>query len=512
MSDDFTHAQSLPRPSLPSRRLLLGSAAGGVLLGAASSVLAAPAFAVGRPIPARPTPGAARRPVKPVAAKPGAKRPAVPAVPADAQAAAAIKAEYLHGWNGYCAKAWGHDELMPLSGGHNDFFAPGHTFGLSMVEALDTLYVMGCDAELARSQAWVEAHLDPTQDVDIHVFEAVIRLVGGLLASHLATRSKALLTRARELADRLLPAFTSSPTGIPYTHVNLRTGQVQGREVPLAEAGTSMMEFGLLSRLVGDSRYYDASLRAYRAVLARRSALDLLGTTIDAETGRWLDRTSIAPNPPADSFCEYLWGGGKLLNDAQLTQWYRMLTRAVQTHQTDVRGGLPWYHPVDATTGARTGGTVQSELASFYAGLLGKGGDLPRGEAYFRSWTAVLDRHPVLPETIDYATFGVVDCGAQLRPEYANSAFDLWRLTRDPGYKAAAWRWFENMRTHHRVAGGYTVIDDMRPARPVLGDLTPGYWFAENLKYLWLMFSGTPRFDYRTGILSTEGKILAGVR
>jgi Glycosyl hydrolase family 47. len=48
-------------------------------------------------------------------------------------------------------------------------------------------------------------------------------------------------------------------------------------------------------------------------------------------------------------------------------------------------------------------------------------------------------------------------------------------------------------------------------ATPVrLGNLMPGYWLAENLKYLYLMFADSPRFDHRTGLLSTEGKILRG--
>jgi mannosyl-oligosaccharide alpha-1,2-mannosidase len=492
--------------------LVLGSAAGSALLATAAAVPGAQrAAAASRARPAAARAGEAQAP--PVESLP-LDRPTVAStrLPSDARAAAAIRAEYLHGWYGYTAHAWGYDEVRPVSGGHNDFFAAGHTFGLSIVEALDTLYLMGCDRELAQARAWVESHLDPTQDVDMHVFEAVIRLVGGLLAGHLTTGSDALLSLAREFADRLLPAFTSSPTGIPYTHVNLRTGQVRGREIALAEAGTNIMEFGLLSQLVGDSRYFDAALAAYRAVLSRRSSLGLLGTRIDAETGRWLDHTSTAPNPPVDSFYEYLWGGGRLLGVEQLTTWYRELTHATLTRQTDRRFGRLWFHGVNTATGHRTGSTHQSELAAFYAGLLGKGGDLSRAAAYFSSWSAVLDRYPVLPETIDYSDFSIVDQGSQLRPEYANSAFDLWRLTGDAAYKRGVWRWFENMRAHQRVRGGYTVADEVRTSSVRLGDLTPGYWFAENLKYAYLVFAHTPRFDYRTGILSTEGKVLAGAR
>jgi len=434
------------------------------------------------------------------------------AMPSAADAAARVREEYLHGWRGYCDRAWGYDELKPVSGGHHDFFAPGHSFGLSMVEALDTLFLMGADQELTRCCDWIDANLDPAQNVDTHVFEAVIRIVGGLLAGFEATGRSSLLARAREFADRMLPAFTKSPTGIPYRLVNLRTGAVQGSSVGLAEAGTSVMEFGLLSRLTGDSRYYDASIRAYRAVLDRRSSIGLLATTIDAESGRWADSVCCTPNPPVDSFYEYLWCGGVLLADRQLTDWYRQCTDLTLRYQSVQASGRLWFRSVDFRTGEPSGAGDQSELAAFYAGLLAKGGDLDRGAAYYRSWTDALDVHPVLPETLDFDDLHAVDKGNQLRPEYPNSSFDLWRCTGNDYYRQTAYRWFTAMRDHQRVAGGYTVADDVTVPGMRLGDLTPAYWFAENLKYLWLMFSATPRFDYANGILSTEGKVLRGLR
>ena len=477
-----------------SRRSLFGTVTGSAM--GAVLLSPAPADALSRPRP-RPRPKS---------------RPLSPAMPSNARIAAEVRDEFLHGWRGYTEHAWGYDEVRPVSGGQNDFFAPGHSFGLSVVEALDTLYLMGQDAEVTRCADWIDANLDPAQDVDTHVFEAIIRIVGGLLAGHQATGRSSLLARAQEFADRLLPAFTKSPTGIPYTHVNLQTGAVSGAAVPLAEGGTSVMEFGLLSELTGNRRYYDASLRAYQSVLDRRSSLNLLGTTIHAETGQWLDATSGAPNPPVDSFYEYLWGGGALLGNRQLTEWYQLLTSATLKHQAVTTGGRLWFRQVDFRTGLPCGKQHQSELGAYYAGLLAKGGDVQHAAQYYRSWTDVLQRYQLLPETIDYTSLQPLDKHDQLRPEYPNSAFDLWRVTGDHWYRQTAYQWFQSMRSHQRVAGGYTIANDVTVPGMALGDLTPAYWFAENLKYLWLMFSGTPRFDYRSGVLSTEGKVLRGLR
>ncbi|MDH6133218.1 hypothetical protein P3T37_002613 [Kitasatospora sp. MAA4] len=469
-----------------------------------------------RPLPARSLPLPRRRAVLGAAAVasllPASSARAAAAetpLPSDAVVAGAVREEFLHAWEGYKQAAWGYDEARPVSCGHNDFFAAGQSFGLSAVEALDTLYLMEQDAEVALAADWIEAHLDPAADAEVHVFEAIIRLVGGLLAGYLCTGRSRLLDRCRELTDRLLPAFTASPTGIPYTRVNLRTGAVAGTAPPLAEIGSNVLEFGLLSELTGDNRYYAAAKRAYRAVLDRRSALDLLGTSLHTETGQWLDTTSCAPNPPVDSFYEYLWAGGELLGDGELTGWYRLLTDAVLRHQLVRQDGLSWFQQVGATDGAVLGHR-QSELASFYAGLLGKGGDLATARAYHRSWSSLLEQYPVLPEELDFRSGAITSVRDDLRPEYANSAFDLWRLTGEAEYKESAYRYFQNLRTHLRVPGGYTVAEDVTTSPVTLGDLTPGYFFAENLKYVYLVFAAAPRFDYRTGLLSTEGKVLRG--
>ncbi|HZO93479.1 MAG TPA: glycoside hydrolase family 47 protein [Candidatus Baltobacteraceae bacterium] len=430
--------------------------------------------------------------------------------PAPGAIADEVRTEFLHAWNGYKRLAWGRDEVRPVSGTTNDFFVPGTTFGLSIVEALDTLYVMGLDDELTAATRWVLDNLRFDVDGDVQMFEAVIRLVGGLLAGYAATGEKALLERARECADRLLPCFTKSPTGAPYRYANLRTGAVREPKMNLAEIGTNVLEFGELTRLTGDPKYLRASLRAYEVVIAKRSPLNLLPTYFDVERGIFTDDDAIAPNPPVDSFYEYLWGGWQMLGDTRCRDWYRLLTDAILKYQVDrTRTGL-WFRQVDARTGTTTG-TRQIELAAFYAELLAKGGDRAIGEAYYDAFTAVARRYGIIPEIFDFTTLDVISPSNEFRPEYANAAFDLWFLTRDPKYRDTAYAHFLALRDNCRIANGYTIVDDVRTRPMKLGDLFPAYGFAENFKYLYLIFADTPRFDPSGYYLSTEGKILRGL-
>jgi len=440
-------------------------------------------------------------------------------VPAGGWAAAAadVRAELLHTWDSYKRLAWGHDQLMPVNGGFSEFFDDAHPVGLTIVEALDTLFFMGLDAELADGVAWIRDHLDfHAVAVPVQVFETNIRMVGGLLSGYLATGEKVLLSKAKDIADILMPAFERSPTGAPYRFVNPSTGEVSGAQNFLAEIGTIIAEFGTLSRLVGDDRYYRAAKKATQAVFDRRSPLNLAGTTLNIETGAWADPTA-SVHPPVDSYFEYLFDGWDLFHDRDFKTWFDVLNTASVAHEAvwlrpdaSPREHL-WFARVDMNTGV-LGSLRQVELTAFYAGLLGQAGNLRLGDAYLSSWTSLLGRYRVLPEVVDPLSGVATGKGNALRPEYVDAAFNLWLLTRNDRYRQLAYAYYLRQKADSRVPNGWTVIDDVTTTPATHGDLTSGYWYSEQMKYWYLMFSGTDRFDYRNNYLSTEGNIFRGVR
>lgn len=123
---------------------------------------------------------------------------------------------------------------------------------------------------------------------------------------------------AKDLAVRLLPAFDTE-SGIPHPRVHLQFGVPNATicdfcrtETNPAGAGSMMLEFGILSRLLRDSRFEVAaqkvccltvicqifirniffatsqlspvpSFKAVKSVWKQRSKLGLLGNSIDTE-------------------------------------------------------------------------------------------------------------------------------------------------------------------------------------------------------------------------------------
>ncbi|WRX27259.1 Glycoside hydrolase family 47 - like 4 [Theobroma cacao] len=148
------------------------------------------------------------------------KSKVVPDDPIEIQRREKVKEAMIHAWSSYEKYAWGNDELQPQSkNGVNSFGGLGAT----LIDSLDTLYIMGLDEQFQRAREWVANSLDFNKDYDASVFETTIRVVGGLLSAFDLSGDKVFLEKARDIADRLLPAWDTS-TGIPYNIINLAHG------------------------------------------------------------------------------------------------------------------------------------------------------------------------------------------------------------------------------------------------------------------------------------------------
>ncbi len=408
-----------------------------------------------------------------------------------------VRAEMRHSWGAYTRYAWGHDELKPLSRAPRDWHAG--TLLITPVDALDTLLLMGEKEEAERARALIVERLSFDQDIAVKNFEITIRVLGGLLSAAQMLDDRRLLDLADDLGRRLLPAF-DSPTGMPYMYVNLRTGKAHGRESNPAEIGTLLLEFGTLSRMTGKQVYYDRAKRALVRLFERRSRPGLVGETIDVETGRWLEPASHVGGG-IDSYYEYLLKCWKLFGDEECGSMWRASVEALNRHVADESASGLWYGVADMNSGRRIA-TQFGALEAFLPAVLALGGDLDRArrlqESAFGMWRAA----GIEPDGFDYATGRVTHPAYPLRPEIVESTYYLHRLTHDPRYLEMGRTLFEDIVRHCRTEAGFTVLDDVTTGKQA--DLMPSYFLAENLKYLYLLFSPDDVLDLETIVFTTE--------
>ncbi|OOG00425.1 glycoside hydrolase family 47 protein [Aspergillus carbonarius ITEM 5010] len=176
-----------------------------------------------------------------------------------------IKSDFEHAWTGYKTSAMGHDEVMPLRGGYRD---PFNGWGATLVDSLDTLWLMGLKEEFSLAVDYIKTiDFTTSKKKDIPVFETTIRYLGGLLGAYDISGHKynVLLEKAVELAEVLMGAF-DTPNRMPtlfYKWAPQYAAQSHrgDKKAVLAELGSLSVEFTRLAQLTKEDKYYDAIAR-----------------------------------------------------------------------------------------------------------------------------------------------------------------------------------------------------------------------------------------------------------
>jgi mannosidase alpha-like ER degradation enhancer 2 len=428
----------------------------------------------------------------------------------DSVQAAAVKAEFLHAWNGYKKYCWGHDDLKPISKTCRDWY--GTPILMTPVDSLDSLYLLGFKKEADATREYIVKNLSFDKDIDAQLFEITIRELGGLLSSYQMTGDKRLLDLADDLGTRLLPAF-NSPTGMPYRFVNLKTGKTKGEVSNPAETGTLLIEFGTLAKLTGKAIYYQKAKRALVETYNRRSNIGLVGTNINVETGKWTNTESHVSSE-IDSYYEYLLKCAILFDDKDCRSMWEDSISKVHTYLADegenmsrknVNGrvivGDLWYGHADMNTGKRTAATTGA-LDAFFPGLLALDGDLNRARALQDSMFKMWKVHGIEPEVYDYKTGKVLEAGYPLRPEIVESTYYLYSYTKDPKYLAMGKEMFADFVKYCRTDVAYAGLKDV--VTKERSDYMHSFVFAETFKYFYLIFAPEKTLDLTKIVFNTE--------
>jgi len=412
-----------------------------------------------------------------------------------------IKSEFFRTWTAYKKHAWGHDELKPLSLTHKDW----HSVPLliTAVESIDTLLLMGFNEEAYETIEYISSHLRFDHDMDVGVFEVNIRVLGGLLSAYQLTLDKRLLSLAEDLAKRLLPAF-DSPTGMPYTHVNLKTHKAHGHLSNPAEIGTYIVEFSALSRLTNNPIYFEKAKRALVKLYRSRSELDLVGSKIDVVSGKWIDTTSHIGGG-IDSYYEYLYKCSVLFDDKDCKNMWDESKDAIKFYLAEEQKGRLWHAHVHMDTGERVH-RYFSSLDAFMAGLLTLDGNLEDAKklqaTYFEMWTKL----GALPESIDYDEMRILWDPFYLRPEIIESAFYLYRATKDERYIRMGERFLCDLTQRCRSKEAFHALSSV--TLNLTEDQLESFFFSETMKYLYLLFAPESTVDLADVVFTTEGHLM----
>lgn len=329
------------------------------------------------------------------------------------------------------------------------------------------------------------------------------RIIKQTHAAKPSQRAQKLLRLALDLADRLMPAF-DTPTGLPYARVNLKKG-IEPNEDPStcsAAAGSLLLEFTLLSRLSGDPKFEDAARRAFMAVWERRSALNLIGNTINVMTGHWYAPGQSGIGAGIDSLYEYALKSAVMTDDDGFMDIWDDAYAAVMQHHRSIDGY--YYRNVHLDLGSPLNNLVDS-LSAFWPGLQVLAGDVENAVKSHLFYWKLWEKHSAMPEAFNYVNKTAEWNGYPLRPEAIESTYYLYQATQDDFYLEVGERMLKDLNRRTKTYCGFAVIHDVFSGKRE--DRMESFMLSETLKYLYLLFdTDNPINKADSGtVFTTEG-------
>uniref|UniRef100_A0AAF5I3T3 alpha-1,2-Mannosidase n=2 Tax=Strongyloides stercoralis TaxID=6248 RepID=A0AAF5I3T3_STRER len=436
------------------------------------------------------------------------------------------KEMFKFGFNSYKKYAYPLDELNPIycSGRGPDYKNPNNlnindvlgNYSLTLIDSLTTLAVLD---ERDEFYASVEK-----------VFEATIRIIGSLLSTHLLLTGENsymgmwkmdgynnnLLIMAKDLADRLKPAFYNTNTGISYPRVNLITGVLNNtiEEANTAGATSLIVEFGMLSKLLNDPSYSMLARRNLREIWIRRNnRTGLTGNTINIMNGRWLGKMH-GLGAGIDSFYECLLKSYILFKEEEYITIFNDAKKSISNFIRKGRekcfsgvGEAPMFVNVDMRDGSIINTWIDALQAS-YSGVLVLNGEVEEAICQHALYYAIWKKYDMVPERFNWNTSYPDVAFYLLRPEFIESTYLLYQATKNPFYLTVGRDILDSLNLYTRVSCGFASVHNV--FSKTLEDRMESFFLAETLKYLYLLFDKDNLVNRNAEklIFTTEGHIL----
>lgn len=503
----------------------------------------------------------------------------------------AVRDAFITSWDGYEKYAWGLDEYYPVSKQGRNMVEGG--MGWIIVDALDTMIMMNLTSRVKSAREWIATSLKYEANHEVNTFETTIRMLGGLLSAHWLSNTfpelaplrdddanqpgeDLYIEKATDLADRLLGAYDSH-SGVPYASVNLNTStgaasHGDGGSSSTAEAATLQLEMKYLSKLTGETLYWEKAEKIIEVIDSQHRVGGLLPIFINPNTGEFRG-DNIRLGSRGDSYYEYLIKQYLQTSEGEsvyLNMWDEVLDGIKKYLITYTR------HSSLTVLAERPSGLDQSlspkmdHLVCFMPGTIALAvtGGKSVAEAKSRlgsEWTAQHDENLQLAEELMKTCWGMYKTTATglapeiayfnidspprsydpsiksadidwhsttdtdwkgdydihsndvhnlQRPETVESLFYMYRITRDLKYRAWGWEMFQAFENYSKVLDddnvkyAYTSLGNINKLPPPQRDNMESFWLAETLKYFYLLFSDEDFFPLDTVVINTEAHFL----
>ena len=134
--------------------------------------------------------------------------------------------------------------------------------------------------------------------------------------------------------------------------------------------------------------------------------------------------------------------------------------------------------------------------------MLALGGDLERAEQLEESCYKMWMLNGIEPEEFNYVTNEVKYPNYVLRPEIIESAYYLYKITNNEKYLEMGKTFFNSIVKYCRIEEGYAALKNVITKEK--DDQMESFFFAETLKYFYLLFAPDEILDLNKIVFNTE--------
>lgn len=486
----------------------------------------------------------------------GQKTVQLPSYESPADVREEIEEVFLETWRDFSFNGWPSDVYSPLSHSQRNIPRSGDPMGWIIVDSLDTMFTMYNSSTTHKSellkdilevQTWVDNELSYDIDAEVNIFETTIRMLGGLLSAYYYSSQlrvgnpEIYLNKAVDLCDRLATAFDKSESGIPYSSVNLHTGEAVKNHVDdgassTAEFSTLQLEFKYLSFLTKNDTYWKLAENVYPALYQKNDLLNrysgLAPIYTYPDSGLFMGQ-NIRLGSRGDSFYEYLLKQYLLTHEKLYYDLYRQSMDGMKQHLVAKSSPSGYTYIGEKPFGLK--GSLDPKmdhLVCFIGGLLAMGateGHSIQEARKMAMWDGKREEDWQLAQEITHTCYQMyhqtpsglapeivvfndgkvsfpnawsspsgdfyikpADRHNLQRPETVESIMFLYHLTKDEKYRTWGYEIFKSFVEHSRESSGsrnvYVSLKDCVSLPTIKDDNIESFWLAETLKYLHLLF------------------------
>jgi Glycosyl hydrolase family 47 len=432
-----------------------------------------------------------------------------------------IKQSMQYVWQNYIKYAYGKDEFKPHSGqGENNWGG----LGVTLIDTLDTLWMMDMTNEFNQAKEWVRDHFDCSVVGNVNVYETTKRVLGGLLSAYDWSQDIIFLQKAYYLGERLLPSFENSPSGIPSRHVSLSNGIGNSGatgHILLSEFGAIQVEFKYLAHATNHlqlSERTDQVFKIMHSITPKNGLLPYLWKNHGGEDNKPLRMNEILTmGGPAGSYYAYmlkLW----IQSDQTIPMYREMYDAAMDgMHNELLRYSIPsglkyladkdLKGKMDEKMDHRTcqlGGVLALGAYTDPKGLESDRAqrDLQTAKALTYTCYQMYARMNtgLSPEDVRFELgrdLYAANTEYQLRADVVESFFILHSLTNDPIYRQWGWEIYQSIEKYCKTEYGYGTISNVQDTKQRSKDNTTmeSYFLSATLKYLYLLQDPDKKID-----------------